>query len=139
MKEEKDIKLQVLDAIDDSVEDMRQHPDAQLDSEVGMETLCDILDLDEAVNRQFGPVPDVNAAWDKFSKDKMDEEYEEEESESHPIFKTLLRYIAASAAAILLIVVLMTWNHQQPGQKPMAEVKDSVENQIAKIESPQSH
>lgn len=139
MKEEKDIKQQVLDAMDDSVEDMLQHSDAQLESEVGMETLCDILDLDEAANRQFGPVPDVNAAWDKFSKDKMDEEYEEEESESHPIFKTLLRYIAACAAAILLIVVLMTWNHQQPGQKPLAEVKDSVENQIAKIESPQSH
>ena len=139
MKEEKDIKQQVLDAMDDSVEDMLQHSDAQLESEVGMETLCDILDLDEAANRQFGPVPDVNAAWDKFSKDKMDEEYEEEESESHQIFKTLLRYIAACAAAILLIVVLMTWNHQQPGQKPLAEVKDSVENQIAKIESPQSH
>ena len=110
MKEEKDIKQQVLDAMDDSVEDMLQHSDAQLESEVGMETLCDILDLDEAANRQFGPVPDVNAAWDKFSKDKMDEESEEEESEeeeseSHPRFKTLLRYIAACAAAILLIVV----------------------------------
>ena len=79
MKEEKDIKQQVLDAMDDSVEDMLQHSDAQLESEMGMETLCDILDLDEAANRQFGPVPDVNAAWDKFSKDKMDEEYEEEE------------------------------------------------------------
>ena len=47
MKEEKDIKQQVLDAMDDSVEDMLQHSDAQLESEVGMETLCDILDLDE--------------------------------------------------------------------------------------------
>ena len=51
MKEEKDIKQQVLDAMDDSVEDMLQHSDAQLESEVGMETLCDILDLDEAANR----------------------------------------------------------------------------------------
>ena len=38
MKEEKDIKQQVLDAMDDSVEDMLQHSDAQLESEVGMET-----------------------------------------------------------------------------------------------------
>ena len=65
--EDQNIQQQVLDSLDGLMcqEDCLE---ALLRDEEGMDFLCDINDLDEAINRKAGLAPDVDAAWSQFEQ-----------------------------------------------------------------------
>ena len=113
--EDQNIQQQVLDNLegpmcqDDCLE-------ALLENEEGMDFLCDINDLDEAVNRKQGLSPDIDAAWSQFEKTHLFADAqpsariasEENDNESHAKWYSILKYVVAGAAAVALLFVLMT-------------------------------
>lgn len=95
----------ILDALEgNDTPDGLDKMDSLLDSEEGKEILCTISDLDEAVNRKEGVVPDVELAWQKFAEKNMDSE-PEQSGHSIPIWRHLM--IAGVAAACCLFAWLL--------------------------------
>lgn len=129
MKVNQDSEQQILDAMDSPSEMADENMEALLDSEEGLDFLCDINDLDEAANRKWGVVPDVDSAWAKFDARKASEdkkaEADEDEDKSARIYH-LVRYAITGVAAVVAIVFLMTWHQSQGGKQKVA--KAEVEN-----------
>ena len=118
MKEKQDDILKILDALDDT-QRVDEHLQTLLDSEEGREVMCDILDLDEAVNREMGTTPDVKAAWQKFNK-------KQRKINLTPV----LRYVAACAAIVVVVLVMMYDNRSSVNQ-PVVQTVEKVETQEA--------
>lgn len=118
MKEKQDDILKILDALDDT-QHVDEHLQTLLDSEEGREVMCDILDLDEAVNREMGTTPDVKAAWQKFNK-------KQRKINLTPV----LRYVAACAAIVVVVLVMMYDNRSSVNQ-PVVQTVEKVETQEA--------
>lgn len=116
MKENQDIQLQILEALDNSSQE-NEALDALLESEEGKEMLCDILDLDEAANRKMGVKPDVDAAWNQFKPKKRTR------------IISILRYAAACAAVIVFVVGMWMWNNSPSVKKPIAYKQESMQPQ----------
>ena len=121
MKEKQDDILKILDALDDT-QRVDEHLQTLLDSEEGREVMCDILDLDEAVNRKMGKAPDADKAWKQFCRQPKKIR-----------LVPFLRYAAACAAIVVVALVLMYDNRSSYNQ-PVAQTNESVE--IHKVESP---
>lgn len=147
MKENQDIQQQILEALDNSSQE-NEALDALLESEEGKEMLCDILDLDEAANRKMGVKPDVDAAWNQFSKhlddsaddidisedkvsdisdDDISEDEEEERKETRIV--SILRYAAACVAVIVFVVGMWMWNNSPSVKKPIAYQQENMQPQ----------
>lgn len=118
MKEKQDDILKILDALDDT-QRVDEHLQTLLDSEEGREVMCDILDLDEAVNREMGTTPDVKAAWQKFNK-------KQRKINLTPV----LRYVAA-CAAIVVVVLVMMYDNRSSANQPVVQTVETVETQEA--------
>ena len=118
MKDKQDDILKILDALDDT-QRVDEHLQTLLDSEEGREVMCDILDLDEAVNREMGTTPDVKAAWQKFNK-------KQRKINLTPV----LRYVAACAAIVVVVLVMMYDNRSSVNQ-PVVQTVEKVETQEA--------
>lgn len=118
MKDKQDDILKILDALDDT-QHVDEHLQTLLDSEEGREVMCDILDLDEAVNREMGTTPDVEAAWQQFNK-------KQRKINLTPV----LRYVAA-CAAIVVVVLVMMYDNQSSANQPVAQTIETVETQEA--------
>lgn len=118
MKDKQDDILKILDALDDT-QHVDEHLQTLLDSEEGREVVCDILDLDEAVNREMGTTPDVEAAWQQFNK-------KQRKINLTPV----LRYVAACAAIVVVVLVMMYDNRSSVNQ-PVAQTVETVETQKA--------
>ena len=118
MKEKQDDILKILDALDDT-QRVDEHLQTLLDSEEGREVMCDILELDEAVNREMGTTPDVKAAWQKFNK-------KQRKINLTPV----LRYVAACAAIVVVVLVMMYDNRSSVNQ-PVVQTVEKVETQEA--------
>ena len=134
---DQNIQQQVLDNLegpmcqDDCLE-------ALLENEEGMDFLCDINDLDEAANRKFGSVPNVDAAWSQFEKTHLFSEVEdsesvslEEEEGSHIQWHQLFKYVMAGAAAVALLLVLLGRNETQDVIRQVAVAPDSVSTNVS--------
>lgn len=135
--EDQNIQQQVLDNLegpmcqDDCLE-------ALLENEEGMDFLCDINDLDEAVNRKQGLSPDIDAAWSQFEKTHLFADAqpsariasEENDNESHAKWYSILKYVVAGAAAVALLFVLMTEKESQSVSRQVAIARDSVSTNI---------
>ena len=134
---DQNIQQQVLDNLegpmcqDDCLE-------ALLENEEGMDFLCDINDLDEATNRKFGSVPNVDAAWSQFEKTHLFSEVEdsesvslEEEEGSHIQWHQLFKYVMAGAAAVALLLVLLGRNETQDVIRQVAVAPDSVSTNVS--------
>ena len=118
MKDKQDDILKILDALDDT-QRVDEHLQTLLDSEEGREVMCDILDLDEAVNREMGTTPDVKAAWQKFNK-------KQRKINLTPV----LRYVAA-CAAIVVVVLVMMYDNRSSANQPVVQTVETVETQEA--------
>lgn len=118
MKDKQDDILKILDALDDT-QHVDEHLQTLLDSEEGREVMCDILDLDEAVNREMETTPDVEAAWQQFNK-------KQRKINLTPV----LRYVAA-CAAIVVVVLVMMYDNQSSANQPVAQTIETVETQEA--------
>ena len=118
MKEKQDDILKILDALDDT-QRVDEHLQTLLDSEEGREAMRDILDLDEAVNREMGTTPDVEAAWQQFNK-------KQRKINLTPV----LRYVAA-CAAIVVVVLVMMYDNQSSANQPVAQTIEKIETQEA--------
>lgn len=116
MKENQDIEQQILEALDQSPRE-DETLDALLDSEEGKELLCDILDLDDAVNRKMGGKPDADAAWSQFKVKKRTR------------IVSILRYAAACAAIVVFVVGMWMWNGSQSTKKPVAYQQENTQTQ----------
>ena len=134
---DQNIQQQVLDNLegpmcqDDCLE-------ALLENEEGMDFLCDINDLDEAVNRKQGLSPDIDAAWSQFEKTHLFSEVEdsesvslEEEEGSHIQWHQLFKYVMAGAAAVALLLVLLGRNETQDVIRQVAVAPDSVSTNVS--------
>lgn len=118
MKEKQDDILKILDALDDT-QHVDEHLQTLLDSEEGMEAMRNILDLDEAVNREMGTTPDVEAAWQQFNK-------KQRKINLTPV----LRYVAA-CAAIVVVVLVMMYDNRSSANQPVVQTVETVETQEA--------
>lgn len=118
MKDKQDDILKILDALDDT-QRVDEHLQTLLDSEEGMEAMRDIQDLDEAVNREMGTTPDVEAAWQQFNK-------KQRKINLIPV----LRYIAACAAIVVVALVFM-YDNRSSANQPVAQTIEKVETQEA--------
>lgn len=118
MKDKQDDILKILDALDDT-QHVDEHLQTLLDSEEGREAMRNILDLDEAVNREMGTTPDVEAAWQQFNK-------KQRKINLTPV----LRYVAA-CAAIVVVVLVMMYDNQSSANQPVAQTIETVETQEA--------
>ena len=118
MKDKQDDILKILDALDDT-QHVDEHLQTLLDSEEGREVMCDILDLDEAVNREMGTTPDVEAAWQQFNK-------KQRKINLIPV----LRYVAACAAIVVVALVFM-YDNRSSANQPVAQTIEKVETQEA--------
>lgn len=136
MKDQK-IQQQVLDSLDGPMcqEDCLE---ALLRDEEGMDFLCDINDLDEAVNRKQGLSPDIDAAWSQFEKTHLfaettlqEETDEEEEGKSYAKWHRLFNYVMAGAAAVALLLVLLGRNETQDVVRQVAVAPDSVSTNVS--------
>lgn len=87
-----------------------------LDSEEGKEILCNINDLDEAINRKVGTVPDVELAWLKFADKNFDSE-SKQSGHSIPLWRHLM--IAGVAAACCLFAWLLWPRSSAPSTSPI--------------------
>ena len=116
MKENQDIEQQILETLDQSPRE-DETLDALLDSEEGKELLCDILDLDDAVNRKMGGKPDADAAWSQFKVKKRTR------------IVSILRYAAACAAIVVFVVGMWMWNGSQSTKKPVAYQQENTQTQ----------
>lgn len=134
---DQNIQQQVLDSLDGLMcqEDCLE---ALLRDEEGMDFLCDINDLDEAANRKFGSVPNVDAAWSQFEKTHLFSEVEdsesvslEEEEGSHIQWHQLFKYVIAGAAAIALLIVLMARNEPKSTSRQVAKTEQAVSSDTA--------
>ncbi len=107
---------QILDAIDgDEMQDGIDKMDSLLVSEEGKEILCAINDLDEAVNRKEGVVPDVDLAWQEFAEKNIDSE-QQDSSRSISLWRYMM--IAGVAAACCLVAWLL-WPQSAPSTSPV--------------------
>lgn len=122
MKDKQDDILKILDALDDT-QRMDEHLQTLLDSEEGREAMRDILDLDEAVNREMGTTPDVEAAWQQFNK-------KQRKINLTPV----LRYVAA-CAAIVVVVLVMMYDNRSSANQPVAQTIEKIETQEAERSS----
>lgn len=118
MKDKQDDILKILDALDDT-QRVDEHLQTLLDSEEGREAMRDIQDLDEAVNREMGTTPDVEAAWQQFNK-------KQRKINLTPV----LRYVAACAAIVVVVLVMMYDNRSSVNQ-PVVQTVEKVETQEA--------
>lgn len=118
MKEKQDDILKILDALDDT-QHVDEHLQTLLDSEEGREAMRNILDLDEAVNREMGTTPDVEAAWQQFNK-------KQRKINLTPV----LRYVAA-CAAIVVVVLVMMYDNRSSANQPVVQTVETVETQEA--------
>lgn len=118
MKDKQDDILKILDALDDT-QRMDEHLQTLLDSEEGREAMRDIQDLDEAVNREMGTTPDVEAAWQQFNK-------KQRQINLTPV----LRYVAA-CAAIVVVVLVMMYDNRSSANQPVVQTVETVETQEA--------
>lgn len=118
MKDKQDDILKILDALDDT-QHVDEHLQTLLDSEEGREAMRNILDLDEAVNREMGTTPDVEAAWQQFNK-------KQRKINLIPV----LRYIAACAAIVVVALVFMYDNRSSANQQ-VAQTIEKIETQEA--------
>lgn len=118
MKEKQDDILKILDALDDT-QRVDEHLQTLLDSEEGREAMRNILDLDEAVNREMGTTPDVEAAWQQFNK-------KQRKINLTPV----LRYVAA-CAAIVVVVLVMMYDNRSSANQPVVQTVETVETQEA--------
>lgn len=122
MKDKQDDILKILDALDDT-QRMDEHLQTLLDSEEGREAMRDIQDLDEAVNREMGTTPDVEAAWQQFNK-------KQRKINLTPV----LRYVAA-CAAIVVVVLVMMYDNRSSANQPVAQTIEKIETQEAERSS----
>ena len=118
MKDKQDDILKILDALDDT-QRVDEHLQTLLDSEEGREAMRDIQDLDEAVNREMGTTPDVEAAWQQFNK-------KQRKINLTPV----LRYVAA-CAAIVVVVLVMMYDNRSSANQPVVQTVETVETQEA--------
>lgn len=136
--EDQNIQQQVLDNLegpmcqDDCLE-------ALLENEEGMDFLCDINDLDEAVNRKQGLSPDIDAAWSQFEKTHLFGDTqpsariasEEDDNESHARWYSILKYVMAGAAAVTLLLFLWTGQEsKRASRQQVAVAGDSVSTNV---------
>lgn len=132
--EDQIIQQQVLDNLDGPMcqDDCLE---ALLTDEEGMDFLCDINDLDEAINRKFGFAPDVDTVWSQFEKTHVFADTqsaarianEEDDNVPYGQWYSILKYVMVGAAAIALLFVLLTGNDSQTvSRQQVAIVSDSV-------------
>lgn len=115
---EQNIQQQILDNLEGTLS-QDDCLDALLEDGEGMDFLCDINDLDEAANRKYGAVPDVDAAWKEFEKGK-----------SHARLVHLFKYVLAGAAAVALIFILMTQHTIEKNTPKISKTEDSISTNI---------
>lgn len=129
--EEQNNQQSVLDQLDSDME-MNESWDAILDDEEGMDFLCDINDLDEALNRKYGTSPDVDSAWKKFEKNhqttelfELDDEQETLRAKVYYLFK----YAIVGIAAVAFVCIMMVWNHSPKNSQITAQTEDTVHSE----------
>lgn len=129
---ELNIQQQVLDDLDGPMctEDSLQ---ALLDDEESMDFLCDINDLDEALNRKYGTAPDVDAEWAKFEKSHEVKESMEidDEDTSHARLYEIFKYAVAGVAAVAFVCVMLLWKHSDVAHQQIAQTEQSTSSEIS--------
>lgn len=121
---------QVLDAIDGS--DMQEDIDKMnslLDSEEGRGILCDINDLDEAINRKEGKAPDPEMAWQAFAAKNMEAENHASEH-SVPLWRYM---VLGSVAAACCMLVWLFWPRQSATTNSSALLSQSMTRNNEKV------
>lgn len=118
MKVNQDSKQQILDAMDSPAEMGDENMEALLDTEEGLDFLCDINDLDEAANRKWGAMPDVDSAWAKF-----DTKIEDNSNDKSVRIYHMIRYAITGVAAVVAIVFLLTWHQSQDEKQGVAKTE----------------
>lgn len=126
---DQNIQQQVLDNLEGPMcqEDCLE---ALLRDEEGMDFLCDINDLDEAINRKAGLAPDVDAAWSQFEQTHLFGDTqpsariasEEDDNESHARWYSILKYVMAGAAAVTLLLFLWTGQESKRASRQQVAV-----------------
>lgn len=124
-------QLSILDQLDSDMQ-MDESCDALLDDEEGMDFLCDINDLDEALNRKYGASPDVDSAWKKFEKNHPTNEPLELEDEQETLRSKvyhLFKYAVVGIAAAAFVCIMVVWNHSHEASRKLAQTEDAIHSE----------
>ena len=130
MEEQKN-QQPILDQLDSDMQ-MDESWDALLDDEESMDFLCDINDLDEALNRKYGASPDIDSAWKKFEKNHQTTEPLELEDEQETLRSKvyhLFKYAVVGVAAAAFVCIMVVWNHSQETVRKIAQTEDTIHSE----------